>query len=35
MEEDMGMSKPKKYANKVGRLTWDPGLNKILPHNPT
>ena len=29
MKEDVGMSKPKKHANKVGRL------NKPLPYNPT
>ena len=27
MKEDVGMSKPKKYANKV---RWDPKLNKPL-----
>ena len=30
MKEDVGMSKPKKHANKV---RWDPKLNK--PFNPT
>ena len=35
MKEDVGTSKPKKYANKVGRLTLDPKLNKPLPYNPT
>ena len=30
-----GMSKPKKHANKVGKLTYDPKLNKPLPYNPT
>ena len=29
MKEDVGMSKPKKHANKV---MWDPKLNKPLPH---
>ena len=28
MEENIGMSKPKKHANKV---RWDPQLNKPLP----
>ena len=32
MKEDVGMSKPKKHANKV---MWDPKLNKPLPYNPT
>ena len=32
MKEDVGMSKPKKHANKV---RWDPILNKPLPYNPT
>ena len=32
MKEDVGMSKPKKHANKV---RWDPKLNKPLPYNPT
>ena len=32
MKEDVGMSKPKKHANKVGKLTQDP---KSLPYNPT
>ena len=32
MKEDVGMSKPKKHANKVRR---DPKLNKPLPYNPT
>ena len=31
MNEDVGMSKPKKHANKV---RWDPKLNKPL-YNPT
>ena len=31
-ERDVGMSKPKKHANKV---RWDPKLNKPLPYNPT
>ena len=26
---------PKRFANKVKRLTWDPKLNKPLPYNPT
>ena len=30
MKEDVGMSKPKKHANKV---RWDPKLNKPLPYN--
>ena len=30
-----GMTKPKKHANKVGRLTYDPKLNTPLPYNPT
>ena len=30
--KDVGMSKPKKHANKV---RWDPKLNKPLPYNPT
>ena len=30
--KDVGMSKPKKHANKVGK---DPKLNKPLPYNPT
>ena len=34
MKEDVGMSKPKKHANKV-RWEWDPKLNKPLPYNPT
>ena len=29
MKEDVGMSKPKKHANKV---RWDPKLNKPLLH---
>ena len=33
--EDVGISKPKKYANKVERLTNDLKLNKPLPYNPT
>ena len=33
--KDVGMSKPKKQANKVGKLTYDPKLNKPLPYNPT
>ena len=28
--KDVGMSKPKKHANKV---RWDPKLNKPLPYN--
>ena len=32
MKEDVGMSKPKKHANKV---RWYPKLNKPLPYNPT
>ena len=32
MKEDVGMSKPKKHANKV---KLDPELNKPLPYNPT
>ena len=32
MKEDVGMSKPKKHANKV---MWDPKLNKPLPYNTT
>ena len=32
MKEDVGISKPKKHANKV---RWDPKLNKPLPYNPT
>ena len=28
MNEDVGMSKPKKHANKVGWLTQDQKLNK-------
>ena len=32
IKEDVGMSKPKKHANKV---MWDPKLNKPLPYNPT
>ena len=32
MKEDVGMSKPKKHANKV---RWDPKLNKPLPYKPT
>ena len=35
MKEDVGTSKPKKHANMVGRLTWDPKLNKPLPFKPT
>ena len=35
MEEDVGMSKPNKYANKFRRLTQDPKLNKPLPYKPT
>ena len=30
--KDVGMSKHKKHANKVG---WDPKLNKPLPYNST
>ena len=33
--KDLGTSKPKKHANKVGRLTYDPKLNKPLPYKPT
>ena len=29
--KDVGMSKPKKHANKV---RWDPKLNKPLSYNP-
>ena len=32
MKEDVGTSKPKKYANKFGRLTQNPKLNKLLPY---
>ena len=32
MKEDAGMSKPKKHANKVGKLTLD---LQSLPYNPT
>ena len=32
--KDVGMSKPKKHANKVGRLTQDAKLNKPLPYKP-
>ena len=32
MKEDVGMSKPKKHANKVGKLTYDP---KSPPYDPT
>ena len=32
MKEDVGMSKPKKHANKV---MWVPKLNKPLLYNPT
>ena len=32
MKEDVGMSKPKKHANKV---RWDPKFNKPLLYNPT
>ena len=35
MNKDVGTSKPKKHANKVGRLTKEPKLNKPLPYNPT
>ena len=35
MKEDVGMSKHKKLANNVGRLTQVPKLNKPLPYNPT
>ena len=35
MKEDVETSKPKKQANKVGKLTYDPKLNKPLPYNPT
>ena len=32
IKEDVGMSNPKKHANKVGKLTQDP---KSLPYNHT
>ena len=32
MKEDVVMSKPKKHANKVGKLIYDPNS---LPYNPT
>ena len=32
MKEDVGMSKPKKHANKVEKLTQDP---KSLAYNPS
>ena len=32
MKEDVGMSKPKKHANKVGKPTQNA---KSLPYNPT
>ena len=32
MKEDVGTSKPKKHANKVGMLTYDP---QSLPYNLT
>ena len=32
MIEDVGMSKPKKDANKV---RWDSNVNKPLPYKPT
>ena len=35
MKEDVRTSKPKKHENKVGRLTYDPKLNKPFPYNPT
>ena len=35
MKENVGMSKPKKHANNVGRLTYDRKLNKPLPYNLT
>ena len=37
MKEDVGMSKLKMYANKVGMVLTqkDPKLNKPLPYNPT
>ena len=35
MKEAVGMSKPKKHANKVEILTQEPKLNKPLPYNPT
>ena len=35
MKEDVGTSKPKKYANKVVRLMFDSKLNKPLPYNST
>ena len=35
MKEDVGILKPKKHANKVGRLIYDPKLNKVLSYNLT
>ena len=35
MKENVGMLKPKKHVNKVGRRTYDLKLNKLLPYNPT
>ena len=35
MKEDVGTSKPKKHANKVGMLTYYPKLHKPLSYNPT
>ena len=32
MEEDVGMSKPKHYAKKVGMVLTSVSLNKPLPH---
>ena len=32
MKVDVGMSKPKKHVNKIGRLTG-PKLNKPLPYS--
>ena len=31
MKKDVDTSIPRKHANKVGRLTYDPKLNKPLP----
>ena len=33
--KNVGTSKLKKHANKDGRLTQDPKLNKPLPYKPT
>ena len=34
--KDVGMSKPKKHADKVGiEIRKDPKLNKPLPYYPT